>query len=155
LHLSLSTRLRCPPEKVWDEVRTTRLFLHVCRPLVRFAPAGAGPLPVVWVGGAYQVRMSLFGVLPLGTQWIVPTVTAVDPTPGSQRYEVRDHGRGTLVPRWSHRITVRGSEGGTLYTDEVGVGAGLLTPLAWGFALLLFLWRQHRWRRLVRRGFRY
>jgi hypothetical protein len=155
LRLSLSTRLRCPPERVWDEVRTTRLFLYVCRPLVRFAPTGAEPLPEVWVDGTYQVKMSLFGVLPLGTQWIVPTVSAVDPAPEHESYEVRDEGRGTLIPRWSHRITVRGSEGGTVYTDEVDVGAGLLTPLAWSFALLLFLWRQHRWRRLVHRGFRY
>jgi hypothetical protein len=155
LRLTISSRLKCPPERVWDEVRTTRLFLHVCRPLVRFAPAGREPLPEVWVDGTYQVKMSLLGVLPLGTQWIVPTVTTVDLTPGRQRYEIRDDGRGTLIPRWSHRITLRGSEGGTVYTDEVEVGAGLLTPLAWSFALLFFLWRQRRWRRVVRRGFSY
>ena len=46
-------------------------------------------------------------------------------------------------------------DGRTRYTDSVEVRAGLLTPLVWAFATAFYRHRQRRWRRLVRRGFRY
>ena len=41
------------------------------------------------------------------------------------------------------------------YTDQVDIDAGVLTILVWAWANLLYRWRQHRWRQLATRNFRY
>jgi hypothetical protein len=69
---------------------------------------------------------------------------------------VRDNGHGDLPRKWDHRITlVPQPGGGTLYTDRVEVGAGVLTPFVWLFAGMFYRHRQRRWRRLVENDFDY
>jgi hypothetical protein len=104
--------------------------------------------------GTYLIRMKLFGVFPLGTQWIGIEFPA-NPAPGVS-YAVRDNGYGQLMRVWDHLITLEPtSDGRTRYTDRVEVNAGLLTPFAWFFAGLFYRHRQRRWRRLVRGNFRW
>jgi hypothetical protein len=69
---------------------------------------------------------------------------------------LRDDGRGAAARVWHHLITVADDgEGGTLYSDRIRVEAGWLTPAIFLFAWVFYAWRQHRWRRLAARGFRY
>lgn len=151
-----ATILDCPPERVWQEVQTTKVLAYVTAPLVVFEPVEPPALPEVWAEKRYLVRMRLFGRLPFSTQWIVISRPVVETTPGRQHYELRDNGHGDVIATWDHRIILRETANGhTHYADLVEVKAGLLTPLIWAYASLFYRYRQHRWRRLVERNFVY
>lgn len=146
VRVKLTTDLDVPAERAWAEVRTSRLLDHVAAPLQAFEPVEPPVLPDVWQEGRYLVRLRMFGVLPIGMQWIV--ISFPDASP--ERYQLRDNGHGSLVSTWDHLITIEPLAADRCrYTDEVEVRAGLLTPFVWAFARLFYAHRQRRWRRLV------
>lgn len=144
------TVLRTPADRAWAAVLRTRLLDHVAWPLQRFERVDPPSWPSVWSDGRYKVRCRLFGLVPVGEQWInISTVEA-----GPDRYVLRDDGRGDLAARWDHRITIRPLPGDRCrYTDEVEVEAGRLTPLVAAFAWMFYRHRQRRWRALVAADF--
>jgi hypothetical protein len=156
MRLEISTVLGCPPERVWQELRQPRVFRYVCAPLVTFRPLEPAVLPEQWAEGNYLVRMYVFGFMPLGKQWIRFSFPAPDTTPGRRRYQLHDNGSGGLCKKWDHWLSAEETANGkTRYTDRIDIEAGLLTPLVWLFARILFGWRQRRWGRLVRYDFNY
>ncbi len=156
MRVALTTTLACRADEAWREVRTTGLFRHVAAPVVRFHPIVPATLPEEWAEGRYLVGMRLFGVLPLGSQWIDVTVSRADATPGAQHYELHDAGHSRFVRRWDHRIRIEETDHGRArYTDVVTIEAGVVTPVVWAFASLFFRHRQRRWRALAARGFVY
>jgi hypothetical protein len=157
MRLELSTTLGCPPDRVWQQLRGPRLFRYLCAPLVTFRPLQPTALPEQWgAGDEYLVRMYLFGLVPLGKQWMRPSLVEPETAPGRQRYQIHDNGSGGLCKKWDHWLTAEEAAGGkTRYTDRIDIEAGLLTPVVWLFARVLFRWRHRRWRRLVRHGFDY
>jgi hypothetical protein len=98
------------------------------------------------------VFLWLFGILPMGRQWIRLELPPPD-TEAPDHVQVRDNGTGDLIQVWDHWITIRPDGDGTLYEDRVIVQAGLLTPAVWLFALGFYAWRQWRWRRLAHSSF--
>lgn len=151
MRVRLTTRLAAPPERVWDEVQTSRLLEHVAAPLVRFRATKPPELPAVWSDATYEVQMLVFGWLPAGRQLIRISRSAFGPA-----RLLRDDGAGQLATMWDHTIRVEpGLGGGTEYTDIVEVRAGVLTPFVWIFAEVFYRHRQRRWRALVKRGFDY
>jgi hypothetical protein len=151
-----TTILDCPAERAWQEAQTSRLLAYVAWPLVVLQPIQPTELPESWAESSYLVRMRLFGCLPFGNQSIVISRPFVDPTPGRQRYVLRDNGHGNLITTWDHVITIRETEDGrTHYTDRVEIRAGILTPFIWSYASLFYRHRQRRWRRLARTNFSY
>jgi hypothetical protein len=151
MKMTLSTRLDCPLEKAWQEVRTARLLRYVARPLVAFVPVDPPVWPEEWRAGDYLTRMKFLGLLPLGKQWLCASFPAVE-----GEYRVRDNGHGDLARKWDHLITlVPQADGSTFYTDRVEVEAGAWTPIVWLFAAIFYRHRQRRWRRLVRTEFDY
>jgi hypothetical protein len=139
--------LACPPERVWAEVQTPRLLLEIIDPLLRFEPVDEDTFPQTWAEGTtVRLRTYAFRVLPLGDHAI--HVERVDPS--HREIQTREHSR--LIRRWDHRIRVRPTpDGHTLYSDEIDIDAGLLTPLVWLFAQGLYRHRQRGWRRVARR----
>lgn len=151
--VDLSTRLDAPIARVWDELQTTRLLVHVAAPMVHFTPLEPAALPERWSEGRYRVRMKVFGVLPSGTQ-VIAISKAESQEGGARRFTLRDNGSGDLAKTWDHVITLQElPDGATMYRDRVEVRAGLLTPVVWLFAQVFYRHRQRRWRRLVARGF--
>ena len=149
--LVLRTHLAAPADKVWAAVQTPALLEHVAAPVLRFDPV-SGATPAVW-DGAHEVRLRLFGLIPLGPQVIDVSRDVSRAREGVRR--IRDNGRGRLARVWDHWITIADDgRGGTAYEDAVEIRAGLLTPGVWLFAFGFYAWRQHRWRRLVARDFR-
>lgn len=149
MKVALSTEIDLPPETVWREVQTARLLIHIAWPLVRFIPVGNEPLETFRPGGRYQVKLRLFGIVPFGTQWIVTSVQ--EPEAGEWPKGLRDDGHSALISKWDHWITIApGRSGGTDYSDEVEISAGVLTPFIWAFAQLFYWHRQRRWRGLAR-----
>jgi hypothetical protein len=150
MRVKLATTLDISAEQAWAGVQTSRLLDYVAWPLQTFEPVDPPALPEVWGEERYRVRLHLFGLIPIGTQWIVISV----PSRGPERYQVRDNGHGSIVSRWDHLITIEHlSAMRCRYTDKVEVRAGLLTPFVWAFAQLFYRHRQRRWRKLVADNF--
>lgn len=150
-----SVLLACSPQQCFAEVQTPRLMLHIASPLVRFMPIEPQTLPERWEQKEYLFSVRLFGFLPMGRQWV--NLSARDRSNESGRFymELRDNGRGTLMSKWDHRLTIQTSGQGCHYTDRVEVKAGILTPLVWLFAWFFYRHRQRRWQRLAANSFAY
>lgn len=144
-----STHIALKPETVWAEVQTAGLLQHIAWPMVRFIPVDDAALESFQPGGRYQVKLRLFGMIPFGTQWIVSSLHEAKGTQWPKR--LRDDGYSALISKWDHWIAVTpDKDGGTRYTDEVEISAGVLTPLVWAFAQIFYRHRQRRWRGLAK-----
>jgi hypothetical protein len=153
--LALTTRFSCSAERCFDEVKTTRLLMHVAQPLVYFTPVEPATLPVHWEEREYRVAMHLLGLIPMGYQMVRISGQDHSQRDGKFSVELRDKGSGTWIQRWDHRIFITAAGSGCDYTDQVDIHAGLLTPLVWLFACYFYRHRQKRWQQLIRRNFSY
>lgn len=116
------------------------LMQYVSWPLVLFM----GALPDVWHAEQYNVRMFLFGLIPLGTQTIG---VSFPETSSKDEFVLQDSGRSRIMRKWEHRITIKHiATSMCLYKDRVEIDAGMLTPIA---RLLIFALFSHRQRRLA------
>jgi Protein of unknown function (DUF3703) len=148
MKVSRSTKIDLAPGVVWSEVQTARLLVHIAWPVVRFIPVGSEPLDQFKPGGRYQVKLRLLGILPFGTQRIVTSVHP--PESGEWPKRLRDNGYSALIKKWDHWITIApDGKGGTRYSDDVEILAGIMTPLIWAFAQVFYWHRQRRWRGLA------
>lgn len=151
----VTTILDAPVERIWAELKTTRLLKHVAAPLIAFDPIDPATMPAQWDDGYYLVSMWFLGFIPIGRQRIVTST----PQPEDQArgvFRLRDNATGDIAKVWDHLIVIEArTDGRTAYRDEVEVKAGALTPGVWLFAQWFYRHRQARWRRLVREGFRY
>ena len=157
MELSVTTILDASPDRVWSEIQRTELLKFVSSPLVSFDPVDPSTLPETFEAGEdYRVELKLFGVIPIGKQWIRITHVRTEDTPGERLYQIRDDGAGDIVSTWDHVITLREtSDGKTAYTDEVEVDAGIFTFFVWVFANVFYRHRQARWRTLIGDDFEY
>lgn len=162
--IEVSTILPVSPDRVWTMVNRPALLHYVAWPLLTFEAVDPPAFPDRWEERQYHVRIKAFGLVPLGSQ-IIEIERSVDPetaTHGEPVRRLRDNGRGTILRRWDHWITVepagtaaestdsgRGEGRATRYTDRVDVDAGVLTPLAGGLARVFYAHRQRRWHRLL------
>jgi hypothetical protein len=130
-------------------LRKSETLLYVSKPMISFFPAGDG-LPEQWCAGKYETEMKLFGTLSLGKQTI-----CIEEICGftSSEFILRDNGFGDSSSRWDHWMFVRKTDdhNRVRYTDRVEVKAGILTPAIALFAAFFYSWRQHRWKKLIRR----
>ena len=66
-------------------------------------------------------------------------------------HEIETDECGILIRTWHHLMKVNVvDEATSVYADHVWIDAGILTPIAWLFAQLVYRYRQHRWRLLAR-----
>jgi hypothetical protein len=148
--IALSTRIAAAPDAVWTLVQRPDLLRHIAWPIIRFAPELGNSWPTQFIESEpVPARLFLFGVIPLGVQWIVPSLH--QPPHGDWPKRLRDNGHSRLIKRWDHWIILEpDGEGGTRYRDKVDVDAGLLTPIVGLFAHLFYRHRQRRWRNLAK-----
>ncbi len=127
LRIELTTELEAPANAVWSALRKTETFRYVATPLLCLE----ADLPPRWPdsGGAIRVgRLRLLCAVPAWSHemWFVHL--------DGEGYEMLTSERGGPIREWNHRIRVEPlSERICRYTDEVGVRAGVLTPLVWFF----------------------
>ena len=149
MKISRSTDIDLSPEEVWREVQTPDLLKHIAWPLIRFQFVDPATLTNFHDRERFKVSLKLLGIVPLGEQWIVPSIH--EDRQGNWPKRLRDNGYSKLVKTWDHWITIMPNDaGGTSYTDEVEIRAGILTPLIWAFAWAFYRHRQRRWRGLAR-----
>lgn len=136
-----------------EQLNKPAAWMHVSAPLLSFAPLTPGGFPSAWGEGEYLAGLRLFGLIPLGKQAIV--VERIK-TESPDEYILRDNGSGDIVTRWDHWVLIRRRRDGKSirYIDRVDIKAGILTFGVYLFASLFYRWRQHKWRRLIRNGFR-
>lgn len=145
--ICLHTFLPCSAEEAAAHLKKPSLLLYVARPLVVFSPCRNETLPETWQAAAYRLNMHLFGLVPLGWQIVDISYPAAD------CFTMLDNGRGALIRRWRHTITVKPQNGGCLYRDHVEIDAGRLTAPMATAARLFFRHRQRRLRHLAANGF--
>jgi hypothetical protein len=119
---------------------------------VKFEAVAPSSFPPHWSNGDYVSRLTVFGIIPFGEQTIG---IRIDPARQEEHkhYELLDDGHSKLIPTWRHLIRIEANGNQTLYTDELELRAGLLTPFVWLFALVFYSHRQRRWRKLVGENF--
>ena len=151
MKVDLATTIALSPDQVWEAVQTPALLRHIAWPVISFALPAKADWPAQFVDGEpVAARLWLIGFIPLGQQWIVPSLHQPSESAWPQR--LRDNGHSRLIRRWDHWISVEpDDEGGTRYRDTVEIAAGVLTPLIGLFAHLFYRHRQRRWRGLAGR----
>jgi hypothetical protein len=149
MRVVVSTILSCSANLAWAEVQSSRLLCEVAWPLVTFRPVDGATFPERWQAGMeVRCRSRLLGILPLGARHL--RFDEVD----DKARTIRTHEHDALVQRWDHVIrvdAVSDDSGRTLYSDEIEIQAGALTPLVALFARVFYRHRQRRWRRVAKR----
>lgn len=148
MRICLNTFLPCSAEEAALHLKKPSLLLYVARPLVVFSPCRNATLPEEWQTAAYRLEMRLFGIIPLGWQEVDISYPAAD------CFTMLDNGRGMLIRRWRHTITVKPQNGGCLYSDHLEIDAGILTAPTGMAARFFFRHRQRRLRHLAANGFK-
>lgn len=146
--ITVQTQLDAPPEKVWHAVKSLNTFRHVTRGMLGVTATKANPHifeEPLTEGKTFEVRMWFFNVLPAWKHTL--HVHRLD----DQQRELLTHEHGAFITTWNHLIRVQpGASGGTHYTDQIDIKAGLLTLGVVAFAHIFYRYRQSRWRRLAR-----
>lgn len=154
MRVVLKFELDAYPDEVWAMLHDPIALGEVVAPLIELEPVGHRRFPPTWkttrAPGDHLVRLRVFGLVPIGDQRIRLSM--------SRRGDARileDTGGPVsgvlgLTKRWRHRMAVSPLPGGrTLYRDRLDISAGVLTPLAWIAAWVLWQYRAVGIRRVV------
>src|SRR5262249_10847158 len=136
----------CPPSWAWEKVQTSAHLLRITKPVVNIEAIQGTTMPEIWQEGTQvNCRLTFFGFLPGGRHAL--GIEEVD----AEAREIQSSEGGTLVKSWRHRIRVqKADDGETLYSDEIEIDAGWLTPLVWVFAQLFYRHRQRQWKKIIK-----
>ena len=151
MRILLKLVLDCPPDAAWDAVRSPRGMQQVSAPFSTFESLEPGGFPAIWSAGEHPVKISSFGLVPIGEQ-----VIGISYPERSDDVRVQvDTGRGlsgplAVVTKWQHSIAIAPAPGGrTLYRDQLVFEAGTIAPLLWVGYWAFWQWRSARIRSLA------
>lgn len=141
----IATRLPCTEDELWNRIMQPQSLRYVAWPLLTFEPVERGALDGPWqVGRAYDLKLRLLGIIPLGRHCI--RLVKIEKATNT----IESCENGLLARVWNHTIRFNRQDGATVnYSDEIEIGAGLLTPIVWAFAHLFYRYRQWRWKSLL------
>jgi hypothetical protein len=145
VRVQVTTYFNCTVEELWEKVIKPASLQFVASPILTFNTMDDQALPDRWqVEIPYQLRLRLFGLIPMGEHTI--KLVEID----RQTNTIRSRENGSLAAVWNHKITFRKAGPCTVrYTDDIEIRAGLLTPAIWLFAHLFYRHRQRRWKVLL------
>ena len=143
MRVLLKFTIDCDPDTAWRAVRSPHVVSDLYAPLLQLQPLVPSALPERWSDGdQVAVRLSLFGRIPVGSQFLHLNERHVA-EPGGTVHILRDSGipltgpLGTLDV-WDHQMAVSalpGDPSRTLWRDRLTIGgptAALLWPVLWG-----------------------
>ena len=141
----ISTVLKTNEDSMWQELEKVSALIRVASPILKFRPQGGYSLPDKWIPGTeYKLKISLFGILPLGNHFI----RLVELNKAENRIVSNEH--GLLARIWNHTITFNAIDDLAItYTDEIEIKAGILTFSIWLFAHAFYRHRQRKWQKLL------
>ena len=126
--------------RVWKLLLLKDSFLYFTGGLMSYTDTDQWPKRLFTEGKSLKTRVKVFGLAPSSAHHV--QVVRVDEARG----EIETNESGGLVRVWNHRMRVEPvSETTCRYTDRIELEAGILTPLVWLFAVLLYRYRQRRW----------
>jgi hypothetical protein len=145
-HVNISSVFAAPFEEVRRLVLRPQTMVIISRPVVNFLPIAPARFPGQWADGqTYRVRILIFGFIPGG--WYEIRIRLIKDD--KDTFIGVDEGRGLLAPTWKHTVTLKRRNMETIYTDEVAIEAGRLTPFVRLFAKVIYRRRQRRWKKIV------
>lgn len=155
MRILLKFVIDCDAAAAWRAVHSPQALAEVYGPLVRMNPATPPPTSYE-AGSELAVRMSLFGIIPLGEHLIRIAERHLTEPGGSVRI-VRDRGVPitgplALVRTWDQQMAVSPAPEDptrTLWRERV-VLTGAAAPLLWPALWALWQWRAQRIRTLAR-----
>jgi hypothetical protein len=136
----------CAEKEFWEKIIEPKSLQYVASPILSFYPIAGDDLGREWITDkTYELKLRFLKIIPLGRHQIkVITISKESNT-------LVTNESGTLTPVWNHTVQFRQIENRRLrYTDEIEIGAGLLTPAIWVFAHLFYRHRQKRWKTLLK-----
>jgi hypothetical protein len=141
----ISTIMRTNEDRMWQELQKVSSLMHVASPILKFRPQKGQSLPDKWIlGMEYKLRISSFGIIPLGNHFI----RLVELNKEEKRIISNEH--GMLTRAWNHTITLNAIDDQTIkYTDKIEIKAGILTFSIWLFAHVFYRHRQRKWKKLL------
>jgi hypothetical protein len=141
----ISTHLPCSETELWQKIIEPASLQHVASPILSFVPEHEGDLSGEWqTGTPYPLKLYFLKFIPLGRH----TITLVEIDKETNTIVSVESGR--LANVWNHTIRFREvTPGRLLYTDEIEIEAGWLTPVIWLFAQIFYRHRQRRWKVLL------
>lgn len=141
----ISTIMRTNEDRMWQELQKVSSLMYVASPILKFRPQKGYSLPDKWIiGTEYKLRISSFGIIPLGNHFI----RLVELNQETKRIVSNEHGMLTRV--WNHTITFNEIDDQTIrYTDEIEIEAGIMTLFIWLFAHIFYRHRQRKWKALL------
>lgn len=136
----------CTEKEFWKKIIEPKSLQYVASPILSFHPIVGDDFGAEWVTDkTYELKLRFLKIIPLGSHQI--KVIKID----RKSNTIVTNESGILTPVWNHTVHFRQIENRKLrYTDEIEIGAGLLTPAVWVFAHLFYRHRQKRWRTLLK-----
>lgn len=143
--IHVETELPTDADLVWRAMKHPASFLYVCRGLIGI-PALVGRTEPMVEGERGTGWLFLFHVIPLSRH----TIHLVEIDEGTRTLRSREH--GGILRAWNHTLHVEPvDERRSRYSDTVEIDAGPFTRIVASAAIVIYRYRQRRWRRLVRK----
>lgn len=148
MRILLKFVIDCDADAAWRAVHSPRAVAELYGPLMQLEPVAPSGLPATWgPGSEVAVRLSLAGVVPLGTQ----VIHASDRRVGTDVRIFRDSGIPLTGPLasldvWDHQMAVAPAPGDpsrTLWRDRLVIG-GRAAPALWPVLWSTWQWRAAR-----------
>lgn len=158
MRILLKLVIDCDPDAAWRALQSPRALAELYGPLLDIDPLVESEMPTSWSRGSEAaVRMSLAGMIPLGTQLIrVTDRTTPDPGTGETVRIGRDTGIPLTGPLasldvWDHQMAIASAPGDpskTLWRDRLVIGGPTAVAL-WPVLWTVWQWRAARIRALA------
>lgn len=141
----VSTTLNCPASWAWDLVERSSTLVEVAWPLAYIESIDSS-FPERWSqGSTILCKSRLFNLIPVGTRQIFFEKI------NSTARQIQTRESDSLVKHWDHLISIKPIDDlNCIYSDEIEIEAGLITPIVWLWANWFYRHRQARWQKILK-----
>ena len=141
----ISTIIKTSENKMWEELQKVSSLMYVASPILKFKPQEGYLIPEKWsLGTEYKLKLSFFGILPIGNH----VIKLVEINKDENLIISNEYGKLTKV--WDHIIKFKAIDDHIIeYTDEIEIKAGVLTLFIWLFSHIFYRHRQNKWKKLI------
>lgn len=148
MKIKISSELNRPTKEVWSYVELSSTLVKVAWPMAQIEPANGKRFPEKWIQNEkVYCRSYLFGIFFVGTRSIF--FEKID----GVNFQLQSRESDQLIKQWDHLISITPTSSySCVYSDEIEIDAGFITPIVCLWARLFYLHRQSRWKKLLSNG---
>ena len=140
----ITSKLNISAGDAWRLVKKSSTLIFITKGVLSFSDSDH--YPEEWLENrSVTSRLKFFGLFPAWNHEIYFQKIR------DSALEIITEEQGGVVSKWQHLIKISPTHNDaiSLYTDQIEIEAGLLTPLVWLYAHLFDRYRQLRWKRLI------